>query len=76
MTGSGSRQHIERGDGAAASGQHRIDQQHVTVFEVLRQLRVVLRGDGGPFVSLQAQMSDARVGHELEKTREHAEARA
>ena len=46
------------------------------VAETRRQLRVVLRRHGGRLVALQAEVADARAGHELEHGVEHAEPRA
>ena len=66
-------QMIERGDGAAAGREHRIDHQHEAAVEPARQLRVVLRGDRRDLVALQADVPDARVGHQLEHGVEHAE---
>ncbi len=41
VAGAGPLQQIERRDGAAAGGEHRIDHQHEAVVEAARQLRVV-----------------------------------
>ena len=49
---------------------------HSCCARLRRQLRVVARGDGRHLVALQADVADARGGHELQHRVEHAEARA
>ena len=69
-------EHVQRRDGAAAGGQHRINHQHVALFEPRRQLRVVLRRDRGALVALQPDMADARARNQLQHAGQHAEAGA
>jgi 5-methylthioadenosine/S-adenosylhomocysteine deaminase len=71
--GAGGAQKIERRYGAPAGSQHRVDHEHETVLQAGGQLRVVLRGDGGNFIALEADVADARFRHQFEHGIEHAE---
>ncbi len=70
---------LERGDGArraAAGGEHRIEEEEITLGGVTRDLEVVVHRLERVVVAVEADVSDACARHQLEDTLDHAEARA
>src|SRR6476661_7758778 len=74
MGGAGLAQQLDAGYGAAAGGQHRVDHQHETRPQTSGQLGVVARGDRCQFITLQADVPDARVRHQFQDGIEHTQA--
>ena len=66
---------VERRDGAPASGQHRIDDQDEAPRQILRQLRIVLRGDGGHLVALESDVPDACGRYQFQNRIQHSQSR-
>src|SRR5881227_3266870 len=66
IAGAGLRQMVERRNSASARSQHGIDHEHDAVHDTLGQLRIVLRRDRRAFITLKADMSDARGRYQLE----------
>ncbi len=69
-------QQRDRGERAAARGEHGIDDQRGRVGEVRRQPGVVARRERRVLVALQADVTDTCVRQQFEDGFDHAEARA
>jgi hypothetical protein len=67
---------VEARDGAPAGREHRVDQQHEAVADLLGQVRVVARGNRRRLVALEAEMPDPRGRRQVERGLEHAQPRA
>ena len=67
--------HLDRLDGRAARGEHRVDDEHAAAREG-RQLAVVVARDGRHVVALEADVADADVGKDVHERLHHRDARA
>src|ERR671916_3342096 len=62
--------------GAAAGGQHRVDDEHLGLVDAGRHVLVVADGPQRLLVAVHAEMADAGVGHEAQEPVHHAQAGA
>ena len=69
-------EHLDRGRGGPAGGEHRIEDQAQVDGRGVGQLVVVLDRPQRPLVAEQAQVPDLCRGHQLEHRVDHAQARA
>ena len=67
---------VDRGGGRVAGREHRVEQDHVALGDVVRQLHVVLDRLERLLVAVQADEADARARDQREHGVEHAHARA
>ena len=73
MPGAGGFQVLERADGAAAGGEHRIEHVDPGVGQPGRQALVVVDRLVVVLVALDPEMSDARVGQQAQEALDHAQ---
>ena len=63
--------HLDGGGGRVAGREHRVEQEHVALGDVVRQLDVVLDGLERLLVAVEADEADARTGDQREHAVEH-----
>src|SRR4051812_35970730 len=69
-------QSVDRGDGGISGRQHRMQNENEPVADVVRRLEEIFNGHQRARVAVDADMGDARGGHEIEHAVEEAAARA
>ena len=67
---------VDRGDSRAAGCQHRVEQQHVAVLDIVRQLAVILDRLQGFRIAVQADVADLGSRDHFQHAVHHAEAGA
>ena len=72
----GTLERADGGDGAAASRQHRVEQQEVALGRVRRHLEIVVDRLERLVIAIETDVSHTRRRHELEDSLDHAEPRA
>src|SRR6266851_9759961 len=63
---------VQRGDRRVGGGEHRVDDDHVTLRDVVRHLEIVLDGRERLGIAIESDMADARRRYEVEHAFENA----
>jgi hypothetical protein len=69
----GAFERVDRGDRAAAGGEHRIEQQELTLGRIAGNFEVIVDRFERVVIAIESDVSDARRRHELENAFDHSE---